>query len=170
MEIGDKLRALSGVAERLNREGVTYAVGASAMLYLRGIADSFNDIDLTVALEDAPRAEAVLRSLGTMAPPEQHVHYLTRCFLEFEVEGVEVDLIAGMVIESNGVAHDCPLRPEDIDETAVVNGTAVPLHSLACWKRYYTLMGRAEKAALIDRAADSASKSGEANPTGEQKP
>ena len=150
MDMDEKLRVLAHIAETLNRERITYAVGASAMLYLRGVAESFHDIDLTVAEADAPRAIAALRTLGTMAPPEQSPGYLTRCFRTFEIDGVEVDLIAGMVIVSDGIAHDCPLRPEEIDETADVCGVAVPLHALACWRRFYALMGRKAKAKRID--------------------
>ena len=153
MDIEEKLRALAKAAAALNGAGVVYGVGASAMLYLRGIVEDFNDVDLTVAEPDAPRAIAALEALGTMVPPEQRPDYLTRCFREFEIDGVEVDLIAGMVIVSDdGAAHECPLRREDIDETVSVRGVPVPLHALACWQRYYARMGRKEKAALVERA------------------
>ena len=150
MDLDEKLRVLARIAETLNRNRITYAVGASAMLYLRGIADSFNDIDLTVAEAAAPRAIEALRTIGTMAPPDQSSGFLTHCFRTFEIDGVEVDLIAGMVIVSDGTAHDCPLRPEDIDATASVRGVPVPLHSPACWRRFYALMGRQAKAERID--------------------
>ena len=154
MSIDDKLRVLAKASAALNAAGVTYAVGASAMLYLRGVADSFTDIDVMAAEEDAPRAVAALRSLGTMPSPEQEQKpgYLTRCFRELEIDGVEVDLIAGMVIVSDGIAHECPLRREDIDGTVQVCGVPVPLHSLACWQRLYALMGRQTKAELVARA------------------
>ena len=153
MELDQKLRVLARIAEKLNSEQVTYAVGASAMLYLRGILDSFHDIDLSVAEADAPRAIAALQTLGTMAPPDRNSGYLTRCFRTFAVEGVEVDLIAGMVIVSeDGEAHECPLLPGDIDAEADVCGIPVPLHSLACWRRYYSWMGRQAKAELVEKA------------------
>ena len=152
VDIDEKLRILARIAAALNGAGITYAVGASLLLYLRGIAQGFNDIDLSVLEEDAPRAIAVLRRLGTMAPPEQRPDYPTRCFREFVIDGVEVDLIAGMVIVHDGTAHDCALKREEIDGHADVCGVPVPLHSLSCWKRYYALMGRQAKADLIDDA------------------
>ena len=144
----EKLRALARAAEALNRSGVVWALGASAMLYLRGLAGTFHDIDLMVTEADADAARAILDRLGTRQPPHSAGTYRTRVFLEYEVEGVEFDLIAGFVIVSGGQSHSCPLRPEDIDGEVSVLGQRIPLHSLACWQRCYALMGRAEKAAL----------------------
>ena len=62
---------LARIAAALNGAGITYAVGASLLLYLRGLADGFNDIDLSVLEEDAERAIGILQRLGTMAPPDQ---------------------------------------------------------------------------------------------------
>lgn len=155
MDINEKLRVLAKVAAELNRTGVTYAVGASLLLYLSGLADDFTDIDLSVLEEDAERAIGILQRLGTMAPPDKGPGYLTRWFREFTIDGVEVDLIAGMVIEKDGVPYDCALRREDIAGTATVHGTEIPLHALACWKRFYSLMGRQEKADLIIVSAGS---------------
>ena len=153
MDLEHKLRVLTRIAEKLNSTHVTYAVGASAMLYLRGLVDTYHDVDLTVAESDVERAIALLQTLGTMAPPDRNSGYLTRCFRTFAVEGVEVDLIAGMVIVSeDGEAHECPLLPGDIDAEADVCGIPVPLHSLACWRRYYGWMGRQAKAELVEKA------------------
>ena len=152
MDTKEKLRVLAKIAAELNGAGITYAVGASLLLYLRGLADGFNDIDLSVLEEDAERAIGILQRLGTMAPPDQGPGYLTRCFREFTIDGVEVDLIAGMVIEKDGVPCDCALRREDVDGTVGVDGVEVPLHALECWERFYTLMGRQAKADLIGNA------------------
>ena len=154
MDINGKLAVLAKLVSALDDAGVTFAVGASAMLFLRGAVDSFNDIDLTAALPDAERAAAVLGGLGEALPPDAQPHYKTRFFREYVIDGVEADLIAGMVIVSDGVAHDCPLCPEDITRTVTACGVKVPLHALACWRRYYALMGRQAKAERIDDALE----------------
>ena len=58
-DIRHKLRVLTRIAAALDGRGVTWAVGASAMLYLRGLTDSFHDIDLMTAEEDADAAADV---------------------------------------------------------------------------------------------------------------
>jgi len=144
----DKLDTLRRIAETFDNEGITWAVGGSLMLFLRGIVHDFHDIDLMVDEEQAEQAKALLAAMGTLLPERPDDRYRTRHYHEFVIGGTDVDLVAGYVIVADGVAHECPLLPEDIDWRACLHGTAIPLHSLSAWHRYYTLMGRPEKAAL----------------------
>ena len=153
MDRQDKLRVLGRIAAAFRGENITWALGASGLLYFRGIVPDFHDLDLMVLLPDAARAEAALARLGQPLPPRENASiYRTAVFREYRVDGVEVDLMAGMAIEKDGVLFDCSLRLEDIAGTAEVCGQAVPLHALACWQRYYALMGREEKAKLVASA------------------
>ena len=103
-----------------------------------------------VLLPDAGRAQEVLSRLGTPLPLKANDPiYRTAVFRQYRVDGVDADLMAGMAIERDGTLHDCSLRREDIAGTVTVLGEAVPLHSLACWRRYYALMGREERAELL---------------------
>lgn len=150
MEQQRKLAVLARIAAELRQADVTWALGASGLLYFRGLAPDFHDLDLMVALEDAGKAERILDRLGQPLPPKPNASiYRTAVFREYTVDGVEVDLMAGMVIVKDGAAHDGSLHQEDIAGTVTVCGGHVPLHSLACWRRYYALMGRAEKAKLL---------------------
>ena len=149
--LNDKLRVLSAIAARFNAAHITYAVGASALLYFKGLLDDFHDLDLEVSEADALRARDFLCELGTLHASTRG-QYETKYFFEFTVDGVEVDLMGGFAIVRDGVVYDCSLDPAEINDTVAVNGVAVPLHSLTAWRRYYALMGRAAKAALIDRA------------------
>ena len=102
----------------------------------------------------AMRAHATLLSerlpLGAPAPSDPNAQYRTRCFLEFTVRGVDVDVMAGFVILENGQEHDCALKPEQVAEHILVRGEDIPLQSLEDWRRYYAWMGRTSKVAMID--------------------
>ncbi|MBO4849776.1 MAG: hypothetical protein J5529_02615 [Prevotella sp.] len=141
-----KLAILAKIARRMNAAGLTWAVGASLMLFLRGRVGGFHDIDIMVAEEQVAQAIGILEGLGVNKGGRPNPKYLTRHFHEFDIDGVEVDLLAGYVIVSHGLPHECPLRLEDIDSSAMVLGEAIPLHALAEWRRYYILMGKPEKA------------------------
>lgn len=145
-DIEKKLSILAKVARGMNAAGLTWAVGASLMLFLRGRVNRFHDIDIMVDEAQVNEAQAVILKLGVAKDFKPHPRFLTRHFHEFDIEGVEVDLIAGYVIVCNGVPHECPLRHEDIDGTATVCDEVIPLHALEVWRRYYMLMGRPEKA------------------------
>lgn len=158
-----KLAVLRDVARAFNAHGVTWAVGGSLLLYFRGRTDVFHDLDLMVCEADVETAKALLLSMGRLDPPHPSPGFLTRHFLEFTVRGVDVDVLAGMVIVHEGVAHDCALRPEQIDGRIELDGEAVPLQSLADWRMYYAWMGRTAKVELIDAPSSPAphSKGGE---------
>ena len=150
MDCNEKLAVLSRVGQALNRAHVTWAVGASLLLYLNGKTDVFHDIDLMTTEADVDRVEAILLRFGERMPPNPDCRYQTKHFLEFLIDGVEFDVMAGFVIVSGGAAHDCSLRRESIASFAEINGVSIPLQSMADWRGYYALMGRMDKVALID--------------------
>ena len=101
-------------------------------------------------LYGARLSAAELCALGAPAPSDPNAQYRTRCFLEFTVRGVDVDVMAGFVILENGQEHDCALKPEQVAEHILVRGEDIPLQSLEDWRRYYAWMGRTSKVAMID--------------------
>lgn len=150
-----KLAVLARIAGALRQVEVTWALGASGLLYFHGLVPDFHDLDLMVFLPDADRAQEVLSRLGTPLPPKANDPiYRSAVFRQYRVDGVDADLMAGMAIEKDGTLHDCSLRREDIAGTVTVLGEAVPLHALACWRRYYALMGRREKAELLSHLSE----------------
>lgn len=150
MEISEKLAVLARVAHRLNGEDITWAVGASLLLYFKGIVADFHDIDLSVAEADVPAVRAALDGMGAVQARQPDERYKTRTFLEYAIDGVELDIMAGFAIVADGVEHYLPLRKADIAEHIQLAGEVIPLHSLAQWRTYYSLMGREAKVRLID--------------------
>lgn len=146
-----KLKVLSEIGNRLNREGIEWAVGASLLLYFKGITDKFNDIDIMVAEKDADKVKSVLSRMGILYPQKPNRKYKTRHFLEFSVESVDIDVMAGFVIVNGGREYDCSFDESQIAEYKDVNGVKIPLQKLELWREYYILMGRRAKADMIDR-------------------
>jgi len=136
------------IADRLNSNGITWAVGGSMMLYLRGRATNAHDIDLMVDEKQIEPAKRLLNDMGKLQPDKDNAQYQTRHYYKYVVNGVDIDLIAGFVIVKDGVPHECPLLKKDITERHNLEGTAIPLHSLDVWREYYTLMGRPEKVSM----------------------
>ena len=154
--VEEKLLVLSEIARRLNEAGITWAIGASALLYFHRITDEFHDLDVMVDEKDALSAKEILLAMGTLHPSEGEGKYRTKYFFEFSVDGVEVDLIGGFAILKDGAAYDCGLDASQIVGSTTVNGQAVPLQSVQVWRRYYELMGRPAKVALIDGSCQTA--------------
>lgn len=149
-EINDKLEVLTKIAKLFNEEKITWAVGASLLLYFKGKADHFNDIDVMVDEKDIEKVKTIMLEMGTLMPPHPKAKYKTRHFLEYIVDGVDIDVMAGFVIVKYGVDYDCSLKKEQIIETIEINNQKIPLQDLRLWKHYYALMGRENKVRMID--------------------
>ena len=144
-----QLAVLEKVAAALNQAHITWCLGASGLLYFKGKTNHFHDIDILVVDDDVPRLKEILLELGTLAPPNPDSRYKTRHFLEFTIDGIEVDVMGGFAIVCDGIEHDCSLLPEQIAETVPLNGEEIPLHDLNLWRQYYEWMGRLDKAAML---------------------
>ena len=75
-----KLEVLASVARRFNEENITWAVGASLLLYLKGKTEIFHDIDIMLMEADADKAKAILSELGVVEEPAPRAQYKTRHF------------------------------------------------------------------------------------------
>ena len=143
-----KLKVLSRIAEDFHRANITWAVGASGMLYLRGIVDHFNDLDIMVDEAHIHEAKAILDTMGILQERIPNPNFKTKHFLEYVIDHVEADVIAGFVITKDGTDHHLPFDATHIDGTVTVNGQQIPLQSRSDWQHYYILLDRPHKAQM----------------------
>ncbi|EDS77967.1 conserved hypothetical protein [Clostridium botulinum C str. Eklund] len=148
--VENKFKVLSKIAKELNDNNITWAIGASLLLYIKGISSEFNDIDIMVAESDVEVLKNILLSLGELQPRNTNAQYKTKQFLEFKVQDVDIDVMAGFVIVNNGRNFYFPLDKDDIMDYTEINGVKIPLQSVKEWRNYYELMGRTEKVKMID--------------------
>ena len=150
MEKTAKLAILTKIANELNAEGITWAIGSSSLLYLKGLVDEFNDFDLFVKLEDTNRLIAIFDRLGKRQPDRNDViNFSTTHFLEYIVDDLEIDIMADFGIKYQGQEYIYPVE-QYIVETYDLNGTKIPMTSLKMWQECYRLMGRVAKADWLD--------------------
>lgn len=151
-EIGQKIELLKKIALQFEKAHITWALGGSMMLYFKGIMPVFQDIDLMVADADAQTAQSILCSMGQMQPQTPNPKFRSKAFMEFVIDAVDVDVIAGFAIVSGDSVVDCSLQKEQIVERMPLGEACIPLQSPALWCRYYRLMDRTEKAQMIEQA------------------
>lgn len=144
-----KIATFLKVAKILNENNITWAVGASLLLYFKEITNKFNDIDLMVAEKDIEKTKTIFLSLGKEYPKNPNLQYKSKCFLEFNVDGIDFDIISGFVIVNNNCDHYFPLEKNSIAEYFCLENTSIPLQSVNDWLTYYTLMNRKEKVEMI---------------------
>ncbi len=146
----NKLAVLRKVATALNAVDARWALGASAMLYLRGIVDNFGDIDIVVSGSSIECVAGCMDALGVRLPAKSTDKFSSACFMQYSVDSVDIDIICDFGIVCDGVVHSYELCDSDIDCTVALDGVAVPLHSVGVWRKFYFLMGRDAKVQLIE--------------------
>lgn len=149
MDTAKKLSTLIKIAKILNQNEITWAVGASLLLYIKGIAHEFRDIDILIAENDVEKVKTLLADYGTLQPKGPNEQYISRAFLEYVIEEIDFDIIAGFTIVTEDGKHYFPLEKENIKEITLIHGVPIPLQSIEEWKTYYSLMGKIEKVQMI---------------------
>lgn len=148
----EKIELLKKIAHRFNESNIVWALGASMLLYFKGIAPDFHDLDLMIANSDVECVRKILSEMGKIQPPNPDSKYQTKTFMEFIIDFIDVDVMAGFSILNGGKLFDCSLKEEQIIEWMPLDGEKIPLQSPLLWCEYYKLMGRKEKVEMIEKA------------------
>ena len=154
VEMQKKIELLQKIAHRFNETNIEWALGASMLLYFKGIISEVHDIDLLVSIPDAELVRKILSEMGELHPadPVSDPMYRTKVFMEFTIDSVDIDVMAGFTIVKEGKIYDCSLCKEQIVERMTLGTEIIPLQSPILWCKYYRLMGRNKKADLIERS------------------
>ena len=80
--------------------------------------------------------ENILSSYGDIQQSTK-CNYETKHFREFIVDGVDVVMMGGFAIVSDGKVYDCDLKQSQIAEYIEINKQIIPLHSVELWRKYY---------------------------------
>lgn len=137
------------MAKVLNAYDVSYAIGASALLYLKGISDHFNDLDIVFEVKDLDKLKLAFIELDAKSYPlSNNDSFKSEVFLQYQLDGVDIDVIGGFRIINDDIIYDCPFNGI-IDEYVCINEVKIPLDSLTAWEKYYHLMKREAKANMI---------------------
>jgi GrpB-like predicted nucleotidyltransferase (UPF0157 family) len=149
--IEHKLFILSQIASAFNKNNITWNLGASCMLYLRGIVEEFSDIDLFVSKNDISLAKSILDHYGVIQPNTKSDSYKTDFFYEYTIEEVDIDLISGFKILKDHKLYDLSFDDHERFETIKVNNELIYLASLDQWEYFYQIMDRKVKVDLLKK-------------------
>jgi hypothetical protein len=136
-----KEKVLSELAKCLNENNVKWALGGSMMLYFRKITSHANDLDIMINVEQKEVVKDLFLNLGKMHESQESTVFQSQVFLEFDIDGVEIDVIGGFVINVDGNAQCYPLENKEYDQITVDNET-VFLDDISAWYTYYKAMNK----------------------------
>lgn len=142
---------LSRVGALFNAHNVLWGVGASLLLQRHGLAERANDIDLLIGLDDIRKADDLLQSVGVKKQQKNAAAFSTRFFYEYEVDGFDIDLMAGLRINHSAGVYEFVFDRASIPDFEDIGGTAVPFMALEDWYVLYLLMPHKEhKAQMLE--------------------
>ena len=72
------------------------------LLCFKGITTEFHDIDLMIAEKDVDCVRKILSEMGELHPSKPNPGYKTITFVEYTVDAVDVDVMAGFSIVHDG--------------------------------------------------------------------
>src|SRR5690554_6033123 len=121
-----KLDTLKKIAELFKSHHISYMVGGSLMLYLRGYTENFNDIDILIDEKDYDQAYGLIEKIGQIKPTPLNTQFITKKYQTFDLDGTLLDLMAEFgMIDNHGKTHsflfDLMLKPDPIkvDKVAI---------------------------------------------------
>ncbi len=144
-----KLLVLEKLANLFNKNNITWAIGGSVLLYFKGITNHFNDLDVLIHEKDIDKVQILLREEVLLAPIDNG-SYQSTAFMQYIIDGVDIDIIAGFSIMNDKQRYYFPLLTNEDLETYKLNETIVYLDKLSAWSNYYALMQRMDKHKLIE--------------------
>ena len=147
--IDNKLEVLKKLSILFNKHSITWNIGASCMLYLRNIIDDFNDIDIMISLEDVSKVKELLKEFH-LDEKQPTTKYRTKVFLEYIIDSIEIDIMAGFLIVKDEKEFYFPLQKESNMEQIYIDNCPIYLETVHNWLNYYRLMGRDDKVAIME--------------------
>ncbi len=138
------IETLCRIAQKLNSVKVCWGVGASFMLKQHGLIENPNDLDLMVSVGDTEQADQILTSMGKRLESVRKPCYSTLFFYEYQIDGVEIDLMAGFGVFHAAGHYEYQFDPQSIVERKVIIGVEIPFTALEDWYILYQLMPNRE--------------------------
>ncbi|HWI60781.1 MAG TPA: hypothetical protein VNT75_02955 [Symbiobacteriaceae bacterium] len=136
------IEPLRRVHAALQAGGVVAALGGSGLLYSLGLVDTVRDWDLTT---DAPfdQVKAALGDLPWRPSPTGDGSYATAHRINVTPDGADIDLMVSWAVRCDEGVVQFP---------TVVAGAleGIPVGSPEVWAVAYRLIGRPQKAGLLD--------------------
>ena len=128
------------IAKALNASHAVWGVGASLLLNQYGLTEKTNDIDITVSSRDIAVVDQILSEMGTKQPISHSDIYATDYFYEYIIGGINVDVMAGLKINTNNNVFEYPFDKKSVQNTFTFQNTTIPFSTLEDWYVLYQLM------------------------------
>ena len=140
--------ALLDIANTLNSRNITWGLGGSLLLFIKGYKTNVNDIDIIVHSKDLKDLKEVI-SKYEINEKEKTAKFLTNHFYTFNIKSINIDVMVGFVVKNE--FNIFAFREKEISTSKIcIDGENIYLSSVSEWKKAYTAMNRIDKISLLN--------------------
>lgn len=136
------------LAEVLNNNQIVWGIGGSYLLQLHGIYSNPNDLDIWVQPKDMHKTKELFSSferIGTSIQLPEKYHFKMKYY------DTEVEFISCFIVVPNKNKFEYYISSDNIRIKTLDNGFKIPCTYLEDWYIVYKLLGREEKARIIEK-------------------
>lgn len=145
------INTLYEIGKILNKNKVRWGIGASLLLNNYGLVDKPKDIDILISLDDIDNTDKLLSNMGDKKIYENVNLYSTQYFYEYLINGIDIDVMAGLCIKHDRGTYEYIFDKLSIVDYFCINKIEIPLMSLEDWYVIYNLIpNREEKVKIIE--------------------
>ncbi|MCF7930584.1 MAG: hypothetical protein K9L02_03630 [Acholeplasmataceae bacterium] len=133
------------IAQKLNSEGIMWALGGSSVLKKHELVETVNDIDILVSKKDIEKANQILSNIGTKIEVQPNPNYLTTYFYSYIIMKFKVDLMCDFKIKYENQVYSYLFDESSITSSDDIAKEHIYYTSLEDWYVLYRLMGREDE-------------------------
>ena len=127
-EYHEKYKALKDLSLTLKKDNVNWALSCSASLFLQGIQDEFNDLDILIDMKDVDKVKAAIERIGgSLIETKQKKGFKSPYYQEAFYNDIHLDLIGDMTLTTFNTEYKYPVSKEEIIDVNLDNNISVPV-------------------------------------------
>lgn len=145
----NKIRVLKLLADNLNENNIRWGVGASMLMYLKGINVAVNDIDILIDINDLLKFQGLVDQYSYIKELKS-LKYPTSHFFELTIDNVDIDIMFNFKVQTKETIYHYPFDIELLD-FIFLDESKIYLLSLKDWLNAYKAMERTGKVSLLEK-------------------
>lgn len=152
----EKLKTvLAKTGALLNQNEILWGVGASVLLHQYNLVNNPNDIDIIIQETDIEKTDRILTEWGVKSGCKNNNSkiYSTDFFCEYNISGIDVDVMAGFKINiRDNKTYEYEFGKDSVPHYFLFDDIRIPFMTLEDWYILYQLMPEREyKVKLIEK-------------------
>ena len=110
-EYHEKYKALKDLSLTFEKDNVNWALSCSASLFLQGIQDEFNDLDILIDMKDVEKVKAAIKKIGgNLIETKQKEGFKSPYYQEAFYNGIHLDLIGDITLTTFNTEYKYPVN------------------------------------------------------------